>query len=254
MQSDPFEGPKLKVERAKRHIADYRIAFKAFADANVMEAATEMDNETGETLIIFPPVPPAPSELRLCAADALYNLRSALDQAVCRCAKLACDSPEGTYFPHGKDKTGFEVSLKRKCEKVPQSVRDSLAALEPYYGGNGSLFRVLHDLNLVDKHTDLLTISHYVRNITGTVVQRPDSALGHDGENVNEATSPDASIHQDIKVTMVVAFSDVEAVKGQSVTQVLVQLADLVGETVGIIELAMSTYLHGRPRSERTDP
>jgi hypothetical protein len=94
--------------------------------------------------------------LRLTAADALYNLRSALDQAVCRSAVLAGKSPKQTYFPHGNDLAGFEAALASKCKKVPQSVRLTIASLEPYYRGKGYLFRTLHDLNLVDKHSDLI--------------------------------------------------------------------------------------------------
>jgi hypothetical protein len=162
---DPFGGPKLKIERAKHHISDYRAAFKAFSNSNIIRFRPEAGPQAGYGFKIWL-AEPLPGDLRVTAADALYNLRAALDQSVCRCAVLAGKSPSGTYFPHGKDNAGFEISLGDKCKKVPEPVRRAIAALEPYYGGNGYLFRVLHDLNLVDKHTDLIAVGATLRRVT----------------------------------------------------------------------------------------
>lgn len=163
MKNDPFEGPKLKIKRAERHIADYRQAFKAFTESSSVVVFPQSDIQTRQGQIIVQSRAPVPGEMRVTAADALYNLRAALDQAVCRCVALTGQTPKNTYFPHGADKKGFEANLREKCKKVPQPVRDAIAAPEPYHGGNGSLFRVLHDLNLVDKHTDLIEILPVIR-------------------------------------------------------------------------------------------
>ena len=117
---EPFESPKLKVERAKHHVRDYRAAFKAFSESNIIRVRPETDAQAGDWFKIWLSEP-MPSDLRLTAADALYNLRSALDQAVCCSAVLAHKSPDGTYFPHGKDKAGFEISLGQNARKFPDS-------------------------------------------------------------------------------------------------------------------------------------
>ena len=166
VQADEFEGPKLKIARAKRHIADYRLAFKALGEANIIAATPEVDPETGNDLWKVRLTQPIPSDLRLTAADAIYNLRSALDQAVCSCVRLAGKSPKDTYFPHGVNKAGFEISLREKCEKVPEPVRAAIAGLEPYHGGSGYLLRVLHDLNIVDKHRDLIKVGVTLRKFS----------------------------------------------------------------------------------------
>src|SRR3954463_2971708 len=70
-EPDPFEGPKLKIERAKRHIADFREAFKTLANSNIMRIDPEIDKETGATRIYARLTQPLPSDLRLTAADAL---------------------------------------------------------------------------------------------------------------------------------------------------------------------------------------
>ncbi len=159
-QPDPFAGPKLKIKRAERHIADYRLAHKAFTESGAVRCVVEDNPDTWNIYWgIHYAANPATGDMRVTAADAIYNLRAALDQAVSRCVKLARQSPKGTYFPQGQDKAGFETSLRGKCKKVPESIRAAIAALEPYQGGAGYLFRVLHDLNVVDKHTDLLDVA-----------------------------------------------------------------------------------------------
>jgi hypothetical protein len=239
MMPDLFQGPKLKIERAERHIADYRVAFKTFAEANRREGIPQTDPNTGEPGVLFPSIGPLPviDQMRLIAADALYNLRCALDQAVCRTVP-AGKSPKGTYFPHGQDEEGFKISLGEKCKKVPHPVRKAIANLEPYYGGDGALLRVLHDLNLIDKHTDLLQIEGAVAKIEGTVRERPGPAPGHGSEGIDKVDLPTSHKHQHVEITALVTFCQVKAVKGESVTQVLFQLRDLVRKTVSVIERA----------------
>lgn len=176
--SDPFASPRLKIERAKHHITDYRAAFKAMTESNIARTVSHLNPETGNTFYGVRVTEPPPSILRLTAADALYNLRSALDQGMCRCAILAGKSPKDTYFPHGIDKAGFEVSIGKNCKKVPEPIRIAIASLEPYYGGNGYLFRVMHDLNVVDKHMDLIEVAPALRRISITKNASPEEAVG----------------------------------------------------------------------------
>lgn len=242
--SDPFESPKLKVERAKHHICDYRAASKTLFEANIIRAHPEVNPETGDLVMIVRLSEPMPGILRLTAADALYNLRSALDQTVCRCAVLAGKSPKETYFPHGPDKAGFEISLRTKCKKVPEPVRRAIAALEPYYGGNGYLLRVLHDLNLVDKHTELITVGAALRSISlspgdGSIPAGEVWRRTEDGFEVGDPATP---VDQNMKITMAVTFTDVAVIQGESVTKILNQLCDLISRTVAIIESAMLSF------------
>jgi hypothetical protein len=240
MTSDPFEGPKLKIERAESHIMDYSAAFKTLAESDVVRVHPEFDPETGDVKTIVQRKKALPSDLRLTAADALSNLRSALDQAVSRSTVLARKSPAGTYFPTGTDLGSFKKALSGdKNKKIPEPVRDAIALLKPYYGGDGALLRVLHDLNRADKHTDLIEMGIAIRRITidpgqGTL---PDKMVWFRREDKFElAPAGDMQVYNKIKITLAIAFADVEAVEGQSVTQVLYQIRDVVRRTVGIIE------------------
>lgn len=240
MSEDPFEGPKLKIERAERHIADYRAAFKVFAEANSDRLPAQLDPETGQPQLVFYGREFS-GDMRLTAADALYNLRSALDQATCRCAALAGKSPKGTYFPHGADEAGFKESVREKCKKVPKPVRDAIAALQPYYGGDGALLRALHDLNLVDKHTELLSANTLVTKITLHKLPAPADRDG--SEYAGKRFAPDDEVTHYVEVAAKVAFAGVELVGRESATQVLFQLRDAVTNTVAVIEAAMIQHL-----------
>ena len=122
-QVDPFEGPILKIERAKRHITDCNAVINSWAKQLNAQAARiegKPDPQTGRYAMGWN-MPDIDPEIRLTAADAIYNLRSALDQAMSCCAILANKAPDGTYFPHGKDKAGFEKSLARACRHLSQA-------------------------------------------------------------------------------------------------------------------------------------
>jgi len=98
---DLFDGPKLKICRATRHLSDYRAAFKAFTEGpELMQMEPQVDPETGNLRVVIWRGPDSlPSELRLTAADALYNLRSALDQGCFGLRRAGRLLGEGHVFP-----------------------------------------------------------------------------------------------------------------------------------------------------------
>jgi hypothetical protein len=242
---DPFESPKLKVERAKRHTVDYLATLKTITDGDYIQLFAKLDPETRDrTLIGIHFAKPLPSDLRLAAADAIYNLRSALDQATCRCAVLAGKAPDGTYFPHGIDKAGFEASIAKKCKKIPESIRAAIATFEPYYGGHGYLFRALHDLNLIDKHTDLIQAHVALKRVSVTPgagsLPQGKRTIWHRTEDGLEVVSGPApaptDINQNIEFTISVTFAEIDALRGKAVLHVLNQLCELVERTIGMME------------------
>lgn len=247
--ADPFEGPRLKIERAKKHVADFRAAHKSLEGLNLIRVIPKIDPETRHFRTTLELTEPLPGELRLTAADALYNLRSALDQAVCRSAVLAGKSPKETYFPHGKDIEGFDAALAAKCRKVPETARSAIASLQPYHGGNGYLFRVLHDLNMVDKHSDLLALG---MTVTRAEVRQGDGFQGFKPEGelwqrrkdqferLGEVPAVVAmnQVHHQFKVSLTVTFRDVEIMKNEPAAHVLDSFVEHVVQAVDVIEKA----------------
>lgn len=70
-EDDPFLGPSLKLGRARRHIADYRLAFKAVAESNIVRVTPQVGPDGDWCKVEL--TEPMPADLRLTAADALYN-------------------------------------------------------------------------------------------------------------------------------------------------------------------------------------
>jgi hypothetical protein len=244
-----FASPKLKVERAKRHISDYRAVHKTFTESGPISITPDVDPKTGNMMVRMIWVKPVPGDLHITVADALYNLRSALDQAASCCARAASQSAKETYFPHGVDKAGFESSMREKCKKVSEPARDAIAFLQPYYGGDGYLIRALHDLNLVDKHSDLIAVGAALRKVT--IEQNVSAPAGKEiwqyREGKFELIEGVTKIDNDVQVTLSVTFTDVEAVRGQPVTKVLYEMTDLVSRTIDILEAAMIEWKRLNP-------
>ncbi len=246
---DPFEGPKLKIEWAKRHVANFSAALQAFTKSDIARIIKHTYPETGGRHLATQLLKPLPGELQLLAADALHNLRTSLDQAVSCCARLAGHPAKDTYFPHGKNRVGFEASLTGKCKKVPEPVRNALTKLEPYYGGNGHQLEVLHNLNLVDKHSDLLSftiVSPAMRAFRrGYLSDFPKFDGSWDRvKDIFYVTQRDIEDDDfDTQFALAVVFADFTQAQGDSATEVLYDFVDIVGDTVAIIEKAMLANL-----------
>ena len=76
-------GPKLKVERAKEHIAELEALVRSFNESKPHEFFVEKDDKTGEDVIRVRIHKAVPKRTSIIVGDAVHNLRSALDQLVC---------------------------------------------------------------------------------------------------------------------------------------------------------------------------
>lgn len=76
-----FNGAHLKVERAKKHIADLQDIFGTFVKQH--PHALHIDNDASSGLITVEVrfSEPLPASLALIIGDAVHNLRTALDHA-----------------------------------------------------------------------------------------------------------------------------------------------------------------------------
>ncbi len=82
------------------------------------------------------------------AADAIQNLRQALDHAACACARSIGKTDKGTYFPLVERPDQLEDRIKDQAQKLPPSIKDLIRKAEP---GGGLLYE-LHSLGGGDKH------------------------------------------------------------------------------------------------------
>ena len=157
--SDKLLSARLKVERAKQHIADLEVATRAFLDSNPYEVRAKDDPQTGQLVYEVVSVRDASTCIPLAAGEAIQQLRSALDHLAYQLfqtgAYLQGVKEREVYFPiFETSKAKSEFLGTRKGTR--KDVIDTIDEIEPYKGGKGHRLWVLNRLNNIDKHRQLL--------------------------------------------------------------------------------------------------
>ena len=98
------------------------------------------------------------------------------------------------------------------------------------------MFRVLHDLNVADKHSDLIAVAVVPRSFTLEL----DPRLGDQVSNLDqrEISALAKEVRHKGTFTIAISFVGVEAIAGQSITQVLYHLVEHVSRAVDCIASA----------------
>jgi len=153
MSSRPFQHAKIKVDRARKFIAEAEEEFSNFLDqkpyvTTFYEKRDGIDQSLHMSTYTRFPVTPI---LACIIGDAIHNLRVALD--ICANDLVALNNvvPKKVYFPFGNDEIHFDAQMKEKMKGANPSAKAAVKALKPWKGGNDAL-RALHDLDIIDKH------------------------------------------------------------------------------------------------------
>ncbi|HVQ36690.1 MAG TPA: hypothetical protein VMS31_04115 [Pyrinomonadaceae bacterium] len=151
----------VKIERAKKHLADLRTAHDEFIRSEPYSVGRKPNPEPGyENFYLFfmSRIDPVPNDISALAGDAIHNLRSALDHLACQLVVANGRSiSDRTAFPIFKGLVIHEASFDRQVEGMSQSAKDKVRSAEPYKDGKGHDLWVLHKLDIADKHNGLLT-------------------------------------------------------------------------------------------------
>src|SRR5689334_24738258 len=107
----PFHSVLLKIERAKKHIAELEAERDSFFGFNPYTFDSKLDPQTGKRQFYCKRVSPVPDLFSLIVGDVLNNLRSALDHMAYRFVRLG-NAPTGdnlrnAYFPIGENVTDY---------------------------------------------------------------------------------------------------------------------------------------------------
>jgi hypothetical protein len=88
--------------------------------------------------------------------DIIHNARTSLDLMASEMARDNNKSHKGVHFPFAASKEELAGMIKRKkFHLCGHEAVEILKGLKPYKGGNAKL-RELHDLDIQDKHQELL--------------------------------------------------------------------------------------------------
>lgn len=236
MTEPPFRGPKLKIERAERHIRDLQAAIDAFLARDPYPHVVEDDAERGVRWVKMEVRELVPAELGLIAGDAIHNLRSALDIMLCDIAAMHGDASRSIRFPFRQDADELETLTDKMVKRLPIEIIALISKLKLYKAENGGnkLLRALHDLDIIDKHKLIVTTAAF----RGVMHSHPDEtatitsygALVGDGVVMQFALANVAD--EQPQITTAITFGDGQPFQGEPIVPTLRQLANLVSEIV----------------------
>jgi hypothetical protein len=166
---------RLKIERAREHIADVRCVIDEWLATDVYTVTSSVDENDSERIVWTASVKAdPPTELSLLIGDAVHNLRSALDHAVYYLAgkNLGSLTPQieaELMFPifGSLDKSGNPYDARARFQDVAPKCLHGLTlnqvgvieSWQPYlWSVDGFQYHwlwVLHDLDRIDKHRRL---------------------------------------------------------------------------------------------------
>lgn len=150
-----------KINRSKKLLDELKTACKYFSDSHPYKIATKRNPQTNQLIYYLLEIKEVPPNIALISGDVVQNLRSALDHlAYSLFVKETKNRVLGThiYFPIEKDAQTYETEKTRKTRGISQQVLNIIDRIKPYKGGNDNLWRI-HELNRIDKHRLLLTIT-----------------------------------------------------------------------------------------------
>jgi len=176
-----------KIDRADEHIMTLEKAIRAFLNSNPYEVNTTYDDKR-QLVYYVSKAEPIPSNLPIIAADAIQNLRSALDHLAYQLYLIGTGGAtvrrnRQTQFPVGMDATKYAEQVGNRTNGMRADAITVFNSLEPYKGGKNEIIWKLSELNNLDKHRLLITVgSHYASFDVGADVQKRMKASGFDGK------------------------------------------------------------------------
>lgn len=225
---DRFTAAMLKIERADKHIAELGVLVSRLPETYC--SIIEPNVGGGQTLKYFPPdTTKIASEMALIIGDAIHNLRVSAEYAyigaVERHAPSVCD--RHTKFPTGETRKDVEDALtNRKINVLSPKLFDRIVTnIKPYVVGGNCLAKMLHDLDVSDKHwllTPLMRVAEIrdivVEDETGHPVMGNTYPIRGDGPYYLDFR-PEHKLKNKGKLTVDVVFDEIHIplLKGMSV-------------------------------------
>lgn len=243
-----FEGAKLKVERANRHINEIETTLRAYLGAEPYSMRVDVDTETGENLLRFQAIKPPPAELPLIIGDAVHNLRGALDLMASEIMRAAGESDTSIYFPFHETRENLVDRIDKGPIKVvfPIIADYILNHIRPHKGGDDALW-ALNKLDILDKHRLLIPTLSAVA-LTGVDMHDDHNntftnltlEVTTDGRLLNAiATNSRLQITNYGKPSISIVFGKGQSLEGEAVIPTLRQLSQRVRGIIYAIEPLM---------------
>ena len=156
--ADPFANSKIKIERARRHIQEFRDFEANHWAQNPPEATIDGPFDESPHYRVNLKFRGAAKESSAVIGDAIHNLRASLDLAAVTLVEENDKSAKSVHFPFAETADELPEMIQRKnfYKAGPRAV-EVLTELRPYRGGNLAL-RAIHDLDIQDKHQAIIPV------------------------------------------------------------------------------------------------
>jgi len=242
---DHFVGARMRIESAKRHLRTVAAEQVRFFNSSFQ---WRQELRGGLWLTFIKQMDPMPQEIELSAWDAIQNLRSSLDLAVCAAAmSRGATTLKHTYFHFASDESEWERSLKGRTRAATPETIAIMRAYKPWGGGNEPLY-ALSRLSAIERHQlvapKLLANNSIILNGCDALFTGPGSiGIGRHDWDVErgELIITETRYPIDIPIpgyqfTTFIAFGDTPFVGREQFIPIVNSLCDLCTEIVNAIE------------------
>jgi hypothetical protein len=151
---------RVKIERAKKHLADLEADVRKFRHERLNVVGTHTDPKTRAVAYFHADLPVLSFNALAAAGDIVHNLRSSFDHLAGQLVIVGSgnEPTRRVEFPIAKDFATYEAEKARKVEGMTELAIKYIDNLKPYKGGNQLLWRI-HELDNIDKHRTLFTVA-----------------------------------------------------------------------------------------------
>jgi hypothetical protein len=239
-----FMGPRLKIERAYRHLDEFHAVSEAFLDSDFYEAGIEEDPNTGACYFKLSMSKAIPAQFPLCMGDAAHNMQAALDHLATGLVRKWRGHSRNVYFPFDETREGLirRISNDPVKQSVPGIENIIVDEIKPYKAGNTPLWQ-LNKLDVIDKH-NLLIPAIYVTHVTvdrvvvdsSSVIEKCLFSVGPGGLIKPFGWTSKVYFEGDIYPSFNVSFPEGSPFQNEPVLPTLVQAADAVRGALDRIE------------------
>lgn len=236
MPKDLYGSARAKVARAKKLAGHLRAEVEAYDGARL--CAIQADPNTIHWQL---QVRENPHDSYATAfGDIVHNLRAALDHVAVAAVASAGGNTKGVYFPIADKADTLDDAIKdKKFSRATPEAQALLRSLRPYRGGDRAL-RALHDLDVVDKHKDLIRLSAAARQTVsmqvGGVFLAGNRFSLRDGAVFLAHPGTGAAALAPLPVTVEAVLGQEEALGGLAGQEMLPAVDSLVELVDGIVE------------------
>jgi hypothetical protein len=225
---------RVKIERAKKHLKELESDLLAFGDKHFGVFVAKPDpNAPGGLSSDFKTPRAFPIDVLSAAGDVVQNLRTSLDHLANQLVWVGTgkESSRQIAFPIAESLDEYESQKVRKVKGMRIDAIEAIDALKPYKGGNDALWRI-HELNNIDKHRTLFTVSEdcylFADWLPTMMGERFPFLLKAESPHFAGVFDPDVENNVDFEVAK--ALSDPQVMKGDALLPSLHQLVDFVDD------------------------